>query len=214
MGGIVGYSSYGVITDSSNSGAVRNAVDYAGGAAGCLQNGCSMLNCTNSGTVTGKNYVGGIVGCNYSQVSDCRNDGAVSGTGAYTGGVAGYLSTGNLHNCSYDETLNAALEIVGFNSAGSITFTENPTEYSIKYVDGNAVVTAAKAGSDTVLAASYNARGALLDANLIPLTFESAGEQTVSLQSLNISDAKTIKVMLWNRVDGMEPLCHADTVVQ
>lgn len=127
VGGIVGYSSYGIITNSSNSGAVHNAVDYSGGVAGFLLNGDTVSGCTNSGNVSGKGYVGGIVGLNdSSNVSDCRNDGAVSGTGEYIGGVIGYLAVGSLDNSSYDETLNSELKIVGNNSAGTVNESENP----------------------------------------------------------------------------------------
>lgn len=121
VGGIIGYGTYGTVTNCSNSGNVYNVVDYAGGIAGMLQSGNTVSGCTNSGSVSGKDNVGGIAGCNYSSITGCRNDGAVSGKGTYVGGVVGYLAMGNLHNCSYDETLNSDLEIVGYNADGTIT---------------------------------------------------------------------------------------------
>ena len=60
-----------------------------GGVAG--HNEGLVTNCTNSGAVRGRNdYAGGIVGQAYiGQITDCQSYGAVSTDGSYVGGIAG-----------------------------------------------------------------------------------------------------------------------------
>lgn len=212
VGGIVGYSSYGTVTNSDNSGSVHNAVDYAGGVAGCLKGGDTVLSCTNSGKVSGRDYVGGIAGCNYSSISECGNEGAAAGTGSYVGGVVGYLSVGIIHDCTYNKEINSGLKLAGYNSAGTITSSEEPEpiEYKVVYSGGNAEVSAAAAGTYAVIFAAYDAKGALLGAEVQTIEFTEAGKTTVSPLKLNAEGAEKIKVMLWNNIAGMEPLCAAD----
>ena len=70
-------------------------------------NAGSVLDCTFSGTVTGKNNVGGIVGENMEtgEVSGCTMSGAVQGR-RRTGGIAG-LNRGILLKCWNEATVNA-----------------------------------------------------------------------------------------------------------
>ncbi len=210
VGGIVGYSSYGVIIGGSNSGAVHNAVDCAGGVAGFLQNGDIMFECDNSGNVSGKGWVGGVVGFNGgSSILDCQNDGTVSGTGEYIGGVVGYLSVGEVRDCSYDEALNKDLKIVGFHSFGTVTASENPmpTGYSVKYVAGNAAVSVAQGGEYTLIFASYDAWGRLLCSDVQTIVFDDAGKQMFYPQNFDAHGASSVKVMLWQSLDSMKSLC-------
>ena len=58
---------------------------------GALQNGFSIIKCTNNGMITGeKYYVGGIVGCSNGNrtISECTNSGAITGE-MYVGGIVG-----------------------------------------------------------------------------------------------------------------------------
>lgn len=212
VGGLVGYSSYGIITGSTNSGTVRNAVDHAGGAAGFLQGSDLVFECTNSGDVSGKNFVGGIAGSTAGTLSNCRNDGIVTGTEICTGGVAGYLSSGILQDCSYDKILNSELKIVGFNAVGKIANSDESTAvYHVSYLGENAVVSAAQAGDYTLIFAAYDAKGILQRTASQKMTFDDKGKQ-ISTQSFPPNGAKMIKVMLWSNTDGtMTPLCSADT---
>ena len=50
------------------------------------------------GSVTGQNYVGGLVGANYGTISSSYATGAVSGSGYYTGGLVGYNYGGTISN--------------------------------------------------------------------------------------------------------------------
>ncbi len=215
VGGIVGYSSYGIITDSDNSGVVYNAADYAGGIAGLLQNECLVSDCINNGTVSGQGYVGGIAGCNFSSIINSSNEAAVLGMGDYIGGVAGYLSTGILNNCMYNKALNADLDIVGFNSEGKITDDTVPTEDSVKYDNGDAVAAVKSAGKYTLIFAAYGGADELLCVDSQIIEFSGAGKDTFSPSvSFNENGAKTIKVMLWNELNNMRPLCATDTVLK
>ena len=76
VGGVVGYN-----------GAGYNDVEYSGG---------TVTNCYNTGSVTGKDHVGGVAGINEDTVTDCYNVGSINGN-KYVGGVVG----GN----SWDDTV-------------------------------------------------------------------------------------------------------------
>lgn len=210
VGGIVGYSSYGIITNSGNSGNVRNAEAYAGGIAGSLQVGNIMNNCDNSGNISAKDYAGGIAGCVYSDISDCRNDGFVSGAGKCAGGVAGYLSVGDIHDCSYDEAKNENLKIVGVNSAGTVTFSSDISKDRVEYSNGNAVVSVTKPGTYRLIFAAYDGLGILISTEAQKVTFSAPDEKTFSPTSFKSEGADTVKVMLWRDFDSMEPICEAD----
>ncbi|MBQ6893247.1 MAG: hypothetical protein IJN48_03490, partial [Clostridia bacterium] len=115
-GGILGYMLAGasvpqnlVITGCTNSGKINGTGSGNGGIVGTLipSSGCtiSITNCTNTATVTGNNYTGGILGyvvddashglaesVTYT-ISGCENTGAVTSTGGNgTGGIAGLLT--------------------------------------------------------------------------------------------------------------------------
>ena len=68
VGGVVGYN-----------GAGYNDVEYSGG---------TVTNCYNTGSVTGKDHVGGVAGINEDTVTDCYNVGSINGN-KYVGGVVG-----------------------------------------------------------------------------------------------------------------------------
>ncbi len=107
VGGIVGDNWDGVVENCYNQGNIIGAGgDYIGGIAG--ENGKTVKNCYNTGTVTGTSsyadYVGGIVGINYSNeasLEKCYNIGEVKTESStkYMGGVSGYGS--RVKNCFY-----------------------------------------------------------------------------------------------------------------
>ena len=98
VGGIVGYSSTPETIDYCyNTGSV-SGTDRVGGIVGS-QWGGNVSYCYNTGDVSGKDHVGGISGENYLRTIDyCYNTGSVSGTGDYVGGIAGY-NTGFPTHC-------------------------------------------------------------------------------------------------------------------
>ena len=79
--------------------------EFVGGVVGC--NGGRVTNCYNTGNVSGSNYVGGVVGYNFfGTVTNCYNTGNISG-GNYVGGV-GYYYSGMVTNCYYLDTCGAS----------------------------------------------------------------------------------------------------------
>ncbi|MGN0149583.1 MAG: SGNH/GDSL hydrolase family protein [Clostridia bacterium] len=72
-------------------------------------------------------------------------------------------------------------------------------DVTLSYVLGNAVVKASKEASVTVIEAAYNEDNTLKSVKSTPLTFEEAGEKTVTV-------AYGSKIMLWDSLEGMKPL--------
>lgn len=58
--------------------------------------------------------------------------------------------------------------------------------------------------------AAYDTNGSLLSVELKPLSFDTAKEDTVEPETLKTDGAASIKVMLWDGIDTMKPLCTAD----
>ena len=105
VGGIVGVSNNGTVTNCSFSGVVSGTDDEEsiGGIIGYNGQG-TVSNCSNSGTVRAEgrsSSVGGIVGYNdHSTVSNCSNTGTISGT-SLVGGIVGNNSSGEVSECYY-----------------------------------------------------------------------------------------------------------------
>ena len=107
IGGYVGFTNYN-ISDCSNAASISaTKSDYVGGIAGQISYGGRNVNLeglTNTGDISGKENVGGIVGslkCSCSDYTDyiltlsgLTNSGSVTGT-KYTGGIAGYCYLDN-----------------------------------------------------------------------------------------------------------------------
>ena len=204
-GGIAGHNIEGIIKDCSNSGKIENGTDgfrnRLGGIAGFLDNG-TIESSTNTGEVisnatdasytgdTTQNYVGGIVGYNsYGTVKSCTNNGRVYNAVPYAGGVAGYLMRGSLLDCSYDETLNSGLEIVGYNEEGTITSGEEPTPDTITVYEENGII----------ILATYDQNNALLKV-------EIKGEVKANEEVKEIQADENQKVFVWNSLNGMKPV--------
>ena len=113
-GGILGFSTGGVIENCTNNASVTVAnLDsetqaYGGGIAGVTY--AKLIGCGNTGKITVKNVaqianVGGIVGCQnnvgFPLIHDCYNTGDVSGEAGklYLGGIAGTIAQGVVSNC-------------------------------------------------------------------------------------------------------------------
>ena len=108
-GGIAGRIYNGGSVESCyNTGAVTGNSIYSPSAGGIVGLGGGVVsNCYNSGAVTGIGgsnvSTGGVVGCNQVAVENCYNAGEVTGNGgpygAYTGGVVGKNTDGEISNC-------------------------------------------------------------------------------------------------------------------
>ena len=123
VGGVVGFA-LGDLRRCVNAGAVAaREGERTGGVAGSCAN-ASILECANTGEVSGPATVGGIVGDPGSGTIDrCANRGAVSG--AWAGGIAA-ISGGTIRNCVNRGAVVFATPdgvvggIVGENNFGSI----------------------------------------------------------------------------------------------
>ncbi|MDR2479842.1 MAG: hypothetical protein LBD48_11095 [Treponema sp.] len=110
-----------------------------GGIAG--QSYGSILDCTYSGSVTGGNNTGGIAGevQAASIIADSSFIGSVSGTGTYTGGIAGLFDNSTMTNCINDGLITGKISVGGIaggaktkggsytncNNAGEVRGTKN-----------------------------------------------------------------------------------------
>ena len=85
--GLFGYVT-GTVSNLTLDGSVTGR-DYTGGICGKLDGG-KIENCVNNASVNGTKYVGGIVGqgAGTAEISDCSNTAAVTATGG-TGGIMG-----------------------------------------------------------------------------------------------------------------------------
>ena len=90
VGGVAGSIYDGTVENSYNTGTVTGRTDV-GGLVGDLDG--TITNSYNAGTVTGtSSNVGGVVGSNgyyFGTITNCYNTGSVSSTGSYVGGVVG-----------------------------------------------------------------------------------------------------------------------------
>jgi hypothetical protein len=98
------------------------------GFFGCIS-GATIQDLTIEGTVSGSNYVGGIVGrsSGTNTIKDCTFNGNVTGSGKYVGGIAGEFC-GTLNNVKHTGTTKGAGcvgGIVGLHSSGSMTTATN-----------------------------------------------------------------------------------------
>ena len=78
-----------------------------GGLCG-FNNGGTVINCYNIGSVEGNEIVGGLCGQNYATVTNCYNTGSVTGSNQ-VGGLCG-INGGTVTNCYYLDTCGAAGE--------------------------------------------------------------------------------------------------------
>ncbi len=152
IGGLVG-DNRGTIANSSNSGTVTaqsSGHQGFGGIAGACgttagENRAVVSNCVNTGDVSGKDYVGGIVGYGmYSTIENCTNSGnvkTVSPNGNIVGGIIGCATYANrsaedctiIRGCHNTGNVSANLTvggIVGQMNAGTIEKSTNTGKIS------------------------------------------------------------------------------------
>jgi len=132
-GSLVGYLEGGAITNCYVEAGSVSGIDYVGGLVGSSSG--SITDCYATGDVDGNNHVGGLVGSNDSAITNCYAIGHVTGDGA-VGGFMGQNSgavTNCFSNCSVDGEDDAG-GLVGKNG-GSVT-----TSYSYASVQGRNAV--------------------------------------------------------------------------
>ena len=112
IGSVCGYLSGGTIT---NCHAVETVIGktgreaqskYRGGIVGYIIGNTNVTGCTNSGTVSGLNFLGGIVGqAQQATVQRCFNSGAVTGNSSPIGGIVGFANQATVQDCGNTGTV-------------------------------------------------------------------------------------------------------------
>ena len=115
IGSVCGYLSGGTIT---NCHAVETVIGktgreaqskYRGGIVGYIIGNTNVTGCTNSGTVSGLNFLGGIVGqAQQATVQRCFNSGAVTGNSSPIGGIVGFANQATVQDCGNNGTVTRA----------------------------------------------------------------------------------------------------------
>ncbi len=114
IGAIAGRSDSNVtISNCYNSSNITARSSYAGGIAG--SSSTQISRCVNTGTITGSNYAGGIVGS--GSANRCQNYGAVSGS-SNVGGIAGW--NGVFYSFNYGRIRGTGSEIGGITGNGYV----------------------------------------------------------------------------------------------
>ena len=121
VGGLVG-ANYGAIGGSTVNGTVTGE-EYVGGLVGHNQGG-AISGSTASGTVTGNDYVGGLVGHNQGgAISGSTASGAVTGE-EYVGGLVGHNQGGAISGSTASGAVTGEGNVgglVGHNQGGAIS---------------------------------------------------------------------------------------------
>lgn len=137
-GTIITYASYGGGLAGSMGGYAINCTNtaevmatkaasatYLGGLFGQSETGAQIIDCSNSGNLTGgKNYVGGIIGTgkgttallkeNGVTIRGCKNTADLSSTGTYLGGIAGSIPASYvIDNCLNSGKLTGSADYMG-----------------------------------------------------------------------------------------------------
>ena len=146
VGGVAGLLYRGEIKDCSNSGTItatetagkflpvsggklynstgkESGADMRGGAAGiaAYTQNINIKRCENSGTITGLDKIGGVIGATYwSNLYSCKNSGKVSATAQACGGIVGWAAVQTLiHGCSNSgEVTNVKYQAAGILGQG------------------------------------------------------------------------------------------------
>ena len=142
-GGVVGYS-WGTIENCSVSGSV-SGTDCVGGVVGSQKAG-SIIGCSSSATVKGKHYVGGVVGSQKAgSIIGCSSSATVKGK-HYVGGVAGE-KWGTMTACY--ATGNVTLEIASQknNFGGGVVGLNGGSRVLACYATGNVTSTGSSTGN-------------------------------------------------------------------
>ncbi len=97
--GLFGYVFYGSVSNVGIVDSYFNGAKFVGGVCGYNEGG-TITNCYNTGSVSGSGNVGGVCGENFdSTITNCYNTGSVSGSGD-VGGVCGNNNS-KITNCYY-----------------------------------------------------------------------------------------------------------------
>lgn len=92
---------------------------FVGGVCGMNEN-CTIINCYNTGKVSGTDFIGGVCGNNSGTIKNCYNTGEVSGSDNNVGGVCGNNNSSIIENCYFDSTVYNG-DAVGTDEKGTVS---------------------------------------------------------------------------------------------
>jgi hypothetical protein len=123
VGGLVGFN-HGSITGSYSTGSIDAMSWYAGGLVGFNHGSESSITSSYSTcTIKGGQYVGGLVGENSGNITECRSTGTIDGE-ENIGGLVGFIEKGSVTASYSSATVTGDTNIgglVGENWGGSVT---------------------------------------------------------------------------------------------
>lgn len=122
----------GHISDLSATGSVTGK-NFVGGICGLNDTNCVINNCSFDGEVTGKEHIGGVCGQNNGAMNTCRSGSKVNGS-SNVGGICGY-NIGSLTASNATDPVsgsNSVGGVCGYNS-GSISQSSSESKVSGDY---------------------------------------------------------------------------------
>ncbi len=120
----------GIVKNVGLEGGSITGKDFVGGVAG--ENGGTITSCYYTGDVTGNDYTGGVAGENGGTVTNCYNTGDVSGND-FVGGVVGDNYSGTVANCYNTGDVsgnNMVGGVIGDNPGGTVANCYNTGDVS------------------------------------------------------------------------------------
>jgi len=135
-GGTSGSGSHtgGLVGRCTNSSPISNSYhitgnvsgrDYVGGLVGVLESSSSVSQCYSSGSVSGTSAVGGLIGSLSASVNDSYSRASVSNSGSNSGGLVGQNVSGSIDKCYSTGTATGTLNVGGLLGSNSAGTTTN-----------------------------------------------------------------------------------------
>mgnify|MGYP002796760732 FL=1 len=115
-GGIIGMNSGGGINGCSNTGVISSEFNRAGGICGWGDaEGALIADCENSGSISGRDDIGGIAGISRENIENCRSTGIITGSTEDVGGIAGEKSGtySSIRNCINEGNITGGGDRIG-----------------------------------------------------------------------------------------------------
>lgn len=128
---------------------IKSTGSNAGMIIGSFQKGRTIIGCTASGSVSGSENVGGIIGeCSGSgfRIIACSFDGEVHASTSFAGGIAGYINSGHIIGCYAKGTVSGGSDCGGIVGHFYSSFNDFFSSFFIGSVSG---------GSNAGLAVGY-----------------------------------------------------------
>ncbi len=140
----------GTVKTVSNNNGTGGLVGYVAGTGGV-----TVENCINQANITGASYVGGLVGRSIAAaapvyISDSSNEGNVTGSNGYAGGIIFNICAGSISDCENSGTVSGSMHYLG----GIVGGIGGPSAAGVLY--GNvSVKRCVNTGSDTSSSSYY-----------------------------------------------------------